>query len=321
MIRFLEHNSIDFEKWDMCITQSINGLIYPYAYYLDQVTPGWAALVENDYESVMPLPVKQKWNIHYIIQPIFVQQLGIFSSKPIKAELIISFISCIPSRYKYINYNFNTFNNFSEVSNSALNPLKTYELDLIQPYQQLYKNYSTNTKRNLKKSEKEKVFVIKNTPPEPVIEAFRQNRGKEITTLTDKQYNTLKHLIYSGIHKGNAIVYSAYTEHNTFCAGIVFFHTHNKSIMIFSGNTSQAKKNGAMTALINAYIKDHSGQNIVLDFEGSNDEKLARFYSGFGSKECVYLQFVSIRFPFLFKHIAKVLISFKRYLRQNQNNN
>jgi hypothetical protein len=45
-----------------------------------------------------------------------------------------------------------------------------------------------------------------------------------------------------------------------------------------------------MSQLIDSFIRDHSGEEVYLDFEGSMDLNLARFYKGFGSKEVVYLQ-------------------------------
>ena len=55
MICYLTHNQIDKQRWDECIAQSPDGLIYCWSWYLDVVHPGWEALVEDDYENVMPL--------------------------------------------------------------------------------------------------------------------------------------------------------------------------------------------------------------------------------------------------------------------------
>ena len=45
---------------------------------------------------------------------------------------------------------------------------------------------------------------------------------------------------------------------------------------------------GASHALIDAFIKDHAGQNLILDFEGSDFRNLAFFYSRFGAKVEIY---------------------------------
>jgi hypothetical protein len=304
MVKYIPHSEIDFEKWDQCIENCLNGIIYPYSFYLDQVSPGWDALVSGDYEAVMPLPHRRKAGISYIFQPFFVQQLGVFSPQPVSKEMVSEFISNIPGKFRSVNYNLNTYNKTESSDHYHVRERSTYELDLISPYEDLRKNYSENTLRNLKKAEKSKVFVTRSSSPDEVIHAFRAYRGKKIKNLNNPEYLMLKHLIYSGIHRGNAMVYNAYTEQNNFCAGVVFFHSHRKSILIFSGNTPEAKKNGAMTAIIDQYIKDYAEKNITLDFEGSEDKNLARFYGGFGSKECLYLQLTINNFPLILKPLA-----------------
>jgi hypothetical protein len=62
------------------IARSFNGIVYAYSWYLDIVSPGWDALVKDDYKSVMPLTWRKKYGIKYLYQPFFTQQLGVFSS-------------------------------------------------------------------------------------------------------------------------------------------------------------------------------------------------------------------------------------------------
>ena len=37
MIRFVEHNDVDTEKWDRCIKRAINSTPYAFSWYLDIV--------------------------------------------------------------------------------------------------------------------------------------------------------------------------------------------------------------------------------------------------------------------------------------------
>ncbi len=78
VIKYLKHKDIDKNKWDECINEAPNGLIYGMSWYLDRVCPGWDALVSDDYEAVMPLPWKQKMGLKYVYHPLFAQQLGVF---------------------------------------------------------------------------------------------------------------------------------------------------------------------------------------------------------------------------------------------------
>ena len=70
MIQYLEHNQIDKKKWDATIEEC--GNIYAYSWYLDVVHPQWEALVEGDYDTVMPLTGGEKFGVHYLFQPYFV---------------------------------------------------------------------------------------------------------------------------------------------------------------------------------------------------------------------------------------------------------
>ena len=53
MISFLKHGDIDRKKWDHCVMNSRQGLVYSLSWYLDLVAPGWTGLVEDDYKSVI----------------------------------------------------------------------------------------------------------------------------------------------------------------------------------------------------------------------------------------------------------------------------
>ena len=88
----LENKAIDFNRWDHAISQSNNQLVYASSWYLNVVSPQWEALVTADYEFVMPLPVKSRYKIPYLVQPVLTQQLGIFSKQSITEKIVKEFI-------------------------------------------------------------------------------------------------------------------------------------------------------------------------------------------------------------------------------------
>jgi len=304
MIRFLENHNLDYKKWDECISASSNGIVYACSWYLDIVAPGWGALVEGDYNTVMPLPIRQKMGLEYVFHPFFVQQLGVFGQNCGNPKNVQAFVDAIPDRFKIIDANLNTHNRLEE--EGKMRKGVTHHLELIEPHDQIRGRYSENTLRNIKKAEKLGVYVAANGSPEELIASFRKNKGKEIHELKDSDYQILQRLIYTGIHKGQASIEFAYTPENNFCAGAVFFETFNKSIFLFSSTTTEGRANGAMSLLIDSYIKRTCGREIVLDFEGSKILGLARFYKSFGSKECVFLQIRKNRFPWMVKPFVKL---------------
>ena len=107
---------------------------------------------------------------------------------------------------------------------------------------------------------------------------------------------------------------SAYTADNNFCAGIVFFKSHKKAVWLFSGATPEARENGAMAMLVDSFIRENASKEMVLDFEGSSDPNLARFYQGFGSEECVFLQIRKNRLPLILKPAINTYLYLRKVL-------
>src|SRR5678810_1090309 len=99
-IGYLSHHEIDKTKWDRCIKEADNGLIYGYSFYLDHMAGQWDGLVLNDYEAVMPLTWNKKYGIHYLYQPFLCAQLGLFG-KNISTALLEAFLHSIPKKFAY----------------------------------------------------------------------------------------------------------------------------------------------------------------------------------------------------------------------------
>lgn len=307
MIAHLNNEQVDRKKWDEAISRSYNGIVYAYSWYLDIVSPGWNALVKDNYKSIMPLTWRKKYGVTYLYQPFFTQQLGIFSNEKSDAELVQQFLEAIPAQYKFIEINLNTFNVLPKKyeKNNKVKENLTHELDLIGSYDSIEKNYSQNLKRNLKKASAAGLQFISDNRPQAVIKLFRNNRGADISTLKDRDYKTLTHLIHEAIQRGKAQVFTVLNKENELCAGTFFIESNNKVIFLFSGLSEEGKTLGAMPFLIDSFIRHNAGKNVTFDFEGSNDASLARFYKSFGSKECIYRQVKINRLPLPFSLLKR----------------
>jgi len=307
MIKYIQQQDINRSKWDICVDESFNGLIYAKSWYLDIVSDQWDALVENNYEKIFPLVYRKKWGLYYLYQPVFTQQLGLFSKNLLTEKNVLEFIRAIPEKFRFVEINLNTLNKLPVGEYKTVNWL-THELDLINSHENIRKNYSTNLKRNLKKAESKGLEISKNIKPDDIIHLFRKNRGKSISNLDDTDYLKLSRLAYSGIYKGMVATYGVYSENNTLCAGAIFLQRKKKTIFLFSGLNEQGKKSNAMAFLIDAYIKEHQHSHLTMDFEGSNDLNLARFYKSFGSTEITYPHLYINRLgPF-----SRLLVSMKK---------
>lgn len=302
MIRYFLHNQIDFKKWDHCVSKSINSLIYGYSWYLDIVCKNWNALIEDDYKAVFPLTGNNKYGIHYLYPPPFTQQLGIFSPFLLNPEDVIAFIHAIPSHYRFIDINLNYMNRIEHPDYFTEKQLN-HVLDLSEPYDIIYKNYSQNTKRNIKNAVSSEIKLSSSFAPTDIIELFRTNRGRTLTHLSAKHYHILEQLIKEIESRGYAQCEYAVTAKGELCAGVVWGLDKKRAVFLFSATAKQAKQSGAMSWLIDHFIKNRAGTPRLIDFEGSNNPGLARFYKSFGSKEENYLKLKINKLPAFMKLI------------------
>lgn len=306
MIKFLKHNEINKRRWDECINKSFNGNVYALSWYLDIVHPNWNALIENDYKQVMPLTNSKKLGLSYMFQPFFVQQLGVFSTSQLSQDDVERFINAIPKQYLVTQYRLNSYNKV-DYDSDIIAKHRNVELDLIYDYQYLYNNYNKNTKRNLAKAEAAGLSINHNINPEIIIKLFRNNRGKDIRHWKDKEYNRLLELIDTAMSQECCFTIGVNDLDNNTIAGAVFMHSHDRIIFLFSGNNEAHKDKHALTLLLDNVIKEFSETQYTLDFEGSDNDGLARFYKGFGGSEVFYPEVKYNNLRGIFKSIYKLI--------------
>ncbi len=305
-IRYLQNSEIDYEKWDECISRSFNGNVYAWSWFLDIVCEGWEALVMGDYEQVMPLTSGRKYGINYLYQPPFTQQLGVFSGSSPGILPAGDFLESLRAHFRFAEINLNRHNKINHPS-FKVQMKKNYELDLIQPWEELRKNYTENTTRNIRKAGNYGISIVENADPAGIIAMFRREKGKEIKKLGDKQYQMLEKLIYRSSYKNVAMVAGAYDPNNQLCAGAFLVISHQRVVFLFSANNKIARQHGAMHLLVDRIIKKYAGQALTLDFEGSEIPGLARFYASFGSSETLYPSLVYNRLPGIIRFAVRTL--------------
>ncbi len=300
-IQYVSQNEIDKVKWDACIDKAGNGLIYAYSFYLDRMAANWDALVLNDYEAVMPLTYNKKYGIHYLYQPFLSAQLGLFGTG-VDAGMLKYFLDTVPVKFKYWDIYLNHKNLFS-LEKYVIYERINYVLSLNKNYGELYNNYRENTKRNIKRALQAGCYTATDFDPAEVIRLAKEQvllfgEGK-----TDFESFTG---LYNFLHqRKQALTYGIYSANKQLLASCIFFFSHKRAYYILVGNHPDGKTIGASHMLIDAFIKNHAGQDMLLDFEGSDIRNLAFFYSSFGAAEEKYAAVKLNRLPFFLKWLKK----------------
>jgi len=285
MPAYLKHDEIDPAKWDACIQGASNGLIYPYSFYLDRMARHWDALVYGDYEAVMPLTWNKKFGIAYLYQPPFVACSGVFGNN-LDEPLIGDFIKAIPKKFRLIEINLNAGNIFSYPS--GFTQLRNnYVLSLNAPYETLYTNYRDNIKRNVKKAISAGCTINTGVNIEQIIELAKEQLST-VVRIREHDMQQFKKLYEFLQNRQQAKTYGVFSASGQLLASCVYFFSHNRAYYILVGNHPNGKTLGASHYLIDRFIADHAGSNLLLDFEGSDIRNLAFFYSSFGATAEVY---------------------------------
>lgn len=298
-MQHLRHKEIDKIKWNEAVRKSANGKITHFTWYLDEVCPNWEALVNEDYSFLFPLPTKKKFIFKYLIQPFLIQQLGlIFQHRAFNCNVIFDdCLDFITKKYRLFNFNVNMDASYNGKIVTKMN--NNLILSLSESYDQISSGYSTNLKRNLKKAFNHNITICQVEHYDDVIYLFNEDKGKEVGWNKTKTRHLSKAL---NVISQNAELHilHAYEDEQLIC-GAIFIGFDGKWTFLFSGNSQRGKETSAMSAIIDNFIKEKCEESEYIDFEGSNNEGLFRFYSSFGATNEKYTTIESKMMNFI-KH-------------------
>lgn len=284
MIRLVERSQLNVEKYNTCITISKQSRIYAYSWYLDIVADNWSVLVLDDYNAVMPLPWKSKFMIHYISQPFFSQQLGVFSKEELTTIESESFIDNIPKHFLKIALQFNSGNH---ILNDKTEMKNNFILDLNSSYEELYKSFSKGRKHAIQKGLRNE-FIVEEVQFNEVLKLSKENYS--FKELSENDYLKLSTLIRVAKDKKQAKIIGIIVN-DELIGGSVFLLDSKRIVYLFSAVSSKGKEMQVGSLLLNSIIKEFSNSKLILDFEGSMNPSIASFFKSFGSKIETYLLF------------------------------
>ncbi len=287
MIRFLTHSEIDPEKWNQTVRNSLSPTIFAAYELLDLLTGDdtWHALVEDDYETVMPLPTRKKGVLKYVYTPFFVRQMGIFSRKKMSSDDIEAFLAEV-SRYYILA---DLLMNVNSTPASGAEPFYSYALSLQRPYDELFAGYSKNARKNLKTAQhKQCRITVQEEAISDIIDLFRLNRGREKSVqYHPRDYDILQRVSEKLLDDGLLDIYGVRTSDGELAAGALFPHDFDRRNLMFSGRDNRLSFCKPMFYLMDAYIRDHAESDCIVECY-TNNPNMAEFYQGFGNERYAY---------------------------------
>lgn len=297
-IQFLHNRTIDINRWDEVIKNSVTSRVYAFSWYLTILHPDWHGVIIGDYEYVMPVIFSRKWGIRYMYQPIYAQQHGLFPEAT--REITASVFAFLEKEFKFIDISLNS-SNLVDLPNWQVEARKNYILSLNKRYSETYKSYHTNCKSNLKKALQHNTVIPNLSLPDFMDFAKRNNRLE----IVEKTFPFLNDILVQSMDRGSGMIYGAYSERGTLTGAAFFLNDGERYTYLCSFITEEGKKNRSMFSIFDTFIREHSEQNYWFDFEGSNIPGIAYFFSGFGAIQESYLHVRYNHLPYLLKLFKK----------------
>ena len=304
MIIYLRNNEIDRGEWDKCILNSPRVKPYAFSWYLDIMAPGWQALIDDDYDSVFPLPGFSRFGIKYVATPVFLQQLGAYSPDKNPVDSLNEFIEYMPDFYRLIDLcvGYNITDEGYKVKVMA-----NYELDLTRPYVKLFEKFSQHCRRNIETSAKRKPELSDNINPEELINLFITNRGRDIKGIKPRDYSRLNNLMQFCMMNKKGRIMGARDERGKVIFGIFLVEVTGCKTMLFVVNSSESREKRTGYYVINELIKEYSSTRNILDFAGSSIPSVAAFMESFGSRNVPFFRIYRNTLPWPIRFLKQTV--------------
>jgi Acetyltransferase (GNAT) domain len=296
---FLSPHQVDAARWEACLAQSPQAIIYAHAWYLQAVCERWAAVVElrdGHYVSVLPLPEKRRAGLRQIYQPFFTQQLGLFTTARSRCTRPGDYLALIPRAYLRVHLQLQARHPVPAAAGYQVRQRTTYHLALDQPYEALYRGYSYNQQRNIRKGPAD--YQVVPGELDRLIALFRATKGPQVPALQNQDYARLTRLYRALQSQDSGQVLELWADGQLLAAALLLCR-HGQLIYLFGASAPAGRQQAAMAKLLDWVIRQQAGSGLVLDFEGSDIPSLAKFYANFGARPVPYVSLSRISIPFL----------------------
>jgi hypothetical protein len=285
MIAYLKNDEIDRRKWDDCLAEIPGIRPYPWSWYLDIMSPGWEALVDDDYLSLFPLPQAKKYGFSYIATPLFLQQLGLFTPDGDRKKIVLEFISFMPEFYRLIDL---SIGQEVQYPGYIVTPKNNFELRLNDPYETIWFNYMSDCRRNINIARRYPQEIIDDAKPQEVISLFRNNIGKRAGVIREVSYHRLHSLMDHCIRTGTGWILGVRSPKGKLLWGIFVIDTADRLTLLFTAGSRKSRELRTAYHVIDHIIKTNAATGRIVDFAGSSVPSIAIFMKSFGGEQTPY---------------------------------
>ena len=277
-IQILAAHVIEQARWDKCVEDNTNGLIYAQYDYLDNICDHWHGIVIGDYEAVMALPWRKKYGFRYYYRPPFVQQLGLIgNTASVDQEHLIRLIR----QFAWYGDLFLNFSNYRLAEALKAGNKTNFIITLKSGYDQIYAAYSPDLKQTLQKNNPDFLYT-KDAGFLLAIETFQEAYAARMPHISTDEFSRLTVICKQLENRGACLVRAVYTGSGTLLSNALLLKDNKRIYHLFNTTTSEGRKLQSNHWLIDQILKEFAGEKLLFDFEGSELEGIKNFYKKFG---------------------------------------
>jgi hypothetical protein len=287
MIGYLKNNEIDREQWDNCIKMTHRAKPYAYSWFLDIMTPGWEALVDDDYNAVFPIPVSRKLGVQYVSTPPFLQQLGAFSPDKPGSSALLEFLDFFPEFYKLIDL---CVGQETEHKGFQVTQRDNFEIDLSKNYNSFSENFSAECIRNIESSHRKKPDLTNDINTDEFLNLYLSNKNNNSFKIKSADIQRLKNLINFCVKNKKGKIYGVRASHKRLIFGLFLIETHGNKTILLIASSAEANTRHLGYFVIDEIIRTYSNTRTSLDFAGTSVPFADSFMESFGCSDVPYFR-------------------------------
>ena len=268
----------------------------------------------------MPVQIKLRWGIRHCLSASNGCLSSVYSAFSLLLILPSSRLLLLKafSPFRYIaKYRFHTNSPSFFPPHDEVYTHVTHHLALSQPYATIQQSYSTNRRRNLKKSRRYAQHIIESHDIVPLSQMFEQHTVSRIedagTAVLWDEHNIVN-LYAAAQHAEVARLCYVVDEAGEYLAGGLYLIYHQKVIYYFGSATPRGLAWQSMTYMMDGMIRRYAGTSNIFDFEGSPDPGVARFCRSFGSYPVSFYEIQLLRLPKILRQANELRRRWQRNL-------
>lgn len=189
MYHFVPFEEIEKNKWNGAVHYAHNGNTFGYHWYLKSILKEWDAIIEDDYESVMPV---MRYPVRKDIQAL-IPEMGPFSVNILNKTRVSTMLDMAEKHHQSAYYPLNRFVPSSTFDPDGADKTPVVQLSARATYDNLAELYDDEVKSIIEQETKDHLKLISGLKPEDIVA-----HGK----LSNHKKNALMRMMYNAMHRG-----------------------------------------------------------------------------------------------------------------------